>query len=232
MTTKHKATKVEMTATPRAITGDRVRHLRAEGQIPAVLYGKGMDAVNLQVDARELAATLKIAGESTLVYLSVGKESYPVIIHDVHRDPLKGSIVHADFYKVRLDEKIKTMVPVVFTGESAAVKDLKGIFVRNVNEVEVEALPQDLPHEVTVDISAITALGQSITLADIKVPKATLVGEPGEIICTVTEPMSEEELKASLEAPTVDVSAVEEIKKEEKPAEEGEEAAEEAPKAE
>lgn len=226
--TKHAThTKIELTATLRDVVGDRVRHLRAQGIVPGVLYGKGMEALSVQVESKPFEAALKQAGESTLVYLTVGKDVSPTIIHDVSRDPLTGAVMHADFYKVSLTEKIKTMVPVVFVGESPAVKDLKGIFVRNVNELEVEALPQDLPHEIEVDISSLVAFGDQITLSDIKLSGgAVLVGEANEVVATVQEPKSEEDLAAELAAPTVDVSAVEEIKKE-KPAEEGE--AEEAP---
>ena len=174
-----------------------------------------------------LERTLAQAGGSTLVYLHVGKTAYPTIIHDVTRHPLTGLPIHADFYKVRLDQEIKAKVPVVFIGESPAVKD-GGIFVRNVNELEVQALPADMPHEIEVDISKLAGFGDQITLGDIKVKGAKLLGGEEEIIATVQEPKSEEELAAELAEPTTDVSAVEEIKPE-KPAEEV--AEEEAPAA-
>lgn len=228
--TKHTtATKLELEATTREVVGSAVRNLRSTGIMPAVLYGKGQEAMNLQVPLKEFDGIFRKAGESTLVYLNVGGKSYPTIIKDVARDALSGSALHADFYKVSLTEKIKAMVPVVFVGESFAVKELKGIFVRNVNELEVEALPQNLPHEITVDISSLKNFGDQITLGDVKVNDAVLVGGADEIVATVQEPKSEAELEAELAAPTTDVSAVEEIKKEEKPAEEGEEGAEAAP---
>jgi len=117
------------------------------------------------------------------------------------------------------------MVPVVFVGESPAVKSLGGIFVRNVNELEVEALPSNLPHQIEVDISGLTEFGAQISIGDITVADAVLTADAGEIIASITEPISEEELEAQLAEPTTDVSAVEEIKKE-KPADEaGEETA-------
>jgi large subunit ribosomal protein L25 len=143
---------------------------------------------------------------------------------------LSGKPLHADFYKVNLDEKIKAMVPVVFVGESPAVKSLGGIFVRNVNELEVEALPSNLPHEIEVDISGLAEFGAQISVADIKLADAVLTADAGEIIASITEPISEAELEAQLAEPTTDVSAVEEIKKE-KPADEAE-AGDDAPKAE
>jgi large subunit ribosomal protein L25 len=161
-----------------------------------------------------------------LVYVNVIGQSYPTIIHDVARDTLTDGILHADFYKVRLDEKIKTNVPVVFVGESSAVKDLGGIFVRNINELEVEALPQNLPHEIAIDISSLKNFGDQILVKDIDLGASVKIEATAEtIIATVQEPMSEEELKASLETPTAGVEEVEVIKKE-KPEETAEETAE------
>lgn len=227
-TQKHK--KVELKAESRNVTGHKVKHLRAQGVLPAVLYGKKQDAISLQVPVKEFEKVLKEAGESTLVYLNVGSDAYPTIIHDVARHPLTGMPIHADFYKVRLDEKIKTNVPVVFVGESPAVKD-GSIFVRNVNELEVEALPTDLPHEVTVDISRLAVVGDQITLKDVTVPNAAVIGHADEIIASIIAAKSEEELAAELAAPTTDVSAVEEIKPE-RPAEEEGAEGEAAPAAE
>lgn len=209
--------KIELIAQKRKVVGHKVKHLRKEGFVPAVLYGKGMDSISLQVPLKDFSRTFKSAGESTLVYLSVDGQMYPTIIHGVARDPVSEKFTHADFYKVNLDEKIKTKIPVVFSGESPAVKDLGAIFVRNVNEVEVEALPQDLPHDISIDLSRLTNFGDQILLGDIDFgDKVKVLGRAEEIIATVQEPISEEELKASLEAPTTDVSAVEEIKKEER----------------
>lgn len=206
--------KLELTAQLREITGRKVRHLRATGILPAVLYGKGQEAVSLQVPLKDFDRAYREAGESTLIYLNVGADAYPTIIKDVGRDAVSGGAIHADFYKVSLTEKIKAMVPVVFTGTSPAVADLQAIFVRNANELEVEALPQNLPHEVAVDISSLKNFGDQILLGSISVKDAVLVGGADEILATVQEPKSEEELLAELAEPTTDVTAVEEIKKE------------------
>ena len=219
------AHKIELNAEPRVIMGRKVRSLRQTGFVPAVLYGKGQESISLQVPAKLFTKTLKEAGESTLVYLNVAGKSYPTIIHDVARDAGSDEIIHADFYKVNLSEKIKTKVPVVFEGESPAVKDAKGIFVRNVNEIEVEALPQDLPHEITIDISILKNFGDQILLKDIKLgSKIEVQGNLDEIVATVQEPLSEEQLKQMLEGDTKTVEDVEVIEKEKV---EGEETAEE-----
>ena len=211
--------KIELKAEKRAIVGRQVRQLRISGTLLAVLYGKGQESLAIQIPLQDFEKTLKLAGESTLVYLNVGSTTYPTIIHDVARHPLTDQIIHADFYKVRLDEAIKADVPVVFIGESPAVKALGGIFIRNINELEVQALPANMPHEIEVDISKLMNFGDQVQIKDIIIKDAKLTGGQEDIIATVQEPKSQEELDAELAEPTTDVSAVEEIKPE-KPAEE------------
>lgn len=232
MTPSHQQ-KIELNAELRTILGSKVHSLRKSGYVPAVLYGKGLDSISLQVPVKDFKKALHAAGESTLVYLSVDGKSYPTIIHDIARDAASDSILHADFYKVNLSEKIKTNIAVVFTGESPAVKD-GGILVRNVNELEVEALPTDLPHEISIDISKLEKFGDQILLKDIDLgSKVKVLGNEEDIVATVQEPISEEELKASLETPSTgieDVEIVEKEKKEEVVDEEGGETAPAEPK--
>lgn len=222
--------KIELNADKREVMGSKVKALRNSGFVPAVLYGKGQEALSLQVPIKEFDKVLKEAGESTLVYVHVGKETYPTIIHDVSRDPVKDNVIHADFYKVNLNEKINADVPVVFVGESPAVKDLGGIFVRNVNELEVRALPQNLPHELTIDISVLKNFGDRITIADLKIglgDLAELTTDDNEaLIATVKEPMSQEELDAELSGDSGSVEDVEIVKKEAKEEEPSENAEE------
>ena len=197
--------------------GSKVKVLRNSGFIPAVLYGKGQEALNLQVPVKDFYKAFKEAGESTLVYVNVNGQTYPTIIHDVAKDPVKDNIIHADFYKVSLTEKIKTKIPVVFVGESPAARDLAGIFVRNVNELEVEALPQNLPHEITIDISSLKSFGDQILVKDINLGLDVKI-ETGvdTILATIQEPKSQEELDAELIAPTTTIEDVKIIEKEKK----------------
>src|SRR3989344_1235970 len=110
--------KIELNADIRTIVGGKVASLRRDGFVPAVLYGRGQEAISLQVPHKNFIKTFKAAGESTLVYINVAGKTYPTIIHDVARHPQSNDIIHADFYKVNLDEKIKTKVPVVFVGDA------------------------------------------------------------------------------------------------------------------
>lgn len=215
--------KIELGAQKREVFGRKVNGLRDSGYIPAVLYGRDQENISLQVPAKDFYKALKEAGESTLVYLNIDKQTYPTIIHDVSRDPVKDDVIHADFYKVRLDEKIKAHVPIIFDGKSPAVEDLGGIFVANTHELEVEALPQDLPHEIKIDISSLVKFNDQLSIKDVKTPKGVeLMGEENTTLALIQEPKSQEELDEELAAPTEGVEAVE-IGKEKKEGEEGEE---------
>ncbi|KKQ40524.1 MAG: 50S ribosomal protein L25 [Candidatus Moranbacteria bacterium GW2011_GWF2_37_7] len=132
--------------------GKQTKALKKNGVIPAVLYGHGSEATALSLDLKEFAKIYKQAGESTIINLNIerdGKaELKPVLIHEVDFDPVSDQLRHADFYVVKMDEKITAKIPLVFIGESNAVKVLNGILIKNLHEIEIEALPKDLPHQI------------------------------------------------------------------------------------
>ena len=160
--------KINLSAQSRSVVGSGLKSLRNAGFVPGVVYGHSFDPLTVQVPIKDFDSAFKEAGQSTIVYLDLDGQSYPTIIHEVARNPVSDQIIHADFYKVRLDEKITANVPIVFVGESPAVKDFAGILVKNLSELEVEAFPQDLPHEITVDISALKNLNGHIMVRDLK----------------------------------------------------------------
>ncbi len=194
--------------------------------MPAVVYGHNFKPLSIQVPLKDFERVYAEAGESTVVYLKVNDQDYPTIIHDVVRDSVSDAYLHADFYKVRLDEKIHAKIPLNFIGESPAIKDLGGILVKNISEIEVEGFPQDLPHQVEVDISGLVEFKSHILVKDLAISnKLDVKAEQDSIVALIQEPISEEELKAQLEAPVVGTpEEVEVIKKEKAEEEPGEEA--------
>lgn len=208
--------RVQLKAEPRNVIGRQVKSLRRQGLVPAVVYGHDFKALSIQVPMKELERVYAEAGESTVVYLNVGGQDHPTIIHDIVRDALSDKFLHADFYKVRLDEKIHAKIHLNFIGESPAVKSLGGILVKNMSEIEVEGFPQDLQHQIDVDISGLAMLNSHIQIKDLAISnKLEVKVVPEAIVALVQEPISEEELKAQLEAPaTGTVEEVEVIKKE------------------
>ncbi|MFH0831089.1 MAG: 50S ribosomal protein L25 [Parcubacteria group bacterium] len=215
---------ISLKAKARTHTGHKVRELRRRGVMPIVTYGHGIKTQSLEVSRKVFEGVFAKAGSSTIVELDVDGTKKNVVIHDVQHDPVSGEVIHADLYQVRMDEKIKTEVPLKFIGTSRAVKDFGGILVKATDKLEVEALPADLPHEIEVDLSKLAELNATIKLADLKVPAGVSVLVVGKefSIATVSPPRSEEELKALDEAVTEDVEAIEGVKK---PEAEGEEAA-------
>ncbi|MBI2063256.1 MAG: 50S ribosomal protein L25 [Candidatus Yanofskybacteria bacterium] len=219
--------RVILQAEPRSIIGRQVKSLRRRGFVPAVVYGHGFKPLSIQVPVNEFERVYTEAGESTVIYLNVDGQDHPTIIHDVVRDPLNDIFLHADFYKVRLDEKIHAKIQLNFIGESPAVKGLGGILVKNLSEIEVEGFPQDLPHQIDVDISVLAEFKSQILVKDLSISKKLEVKvEPEVIVALVQEPISEEELKAQLETPVTTAPEEVEVIKKEKPEEE---VAEEAP---
>jgi large subunit ribosomal protein L25 len=213
---------MDLSVKTREIVGKKVRTLRREGLVPAELYGHGLKNVHLTVPVKEFTKALKEAGTSTVVTLvlsgatgATGAEKHPAIIHDVKRDYLTGDIEHIDFYQVRMDEKITAKVPVEFVGEAPAVKAFGASINKSITEIEVEALPANLPHSLTVDLSSLAELHQSIYIRDIVVPKGVeILVDPETAVATAT-PMAAEEV---VEAPVVDVADVK-VESEEKKAE-------------
>lgn len=205
---------ISLEAQERKTTGHGLEALRSAGQVPAITYGHGEKSASIQVKLDELERVYSEAGTAAVIELTIGKETKNVVIYEVQRDPVTGTILHADFYQVRMDEKIKTEVPVKFKGKSAAVKDLGGILVKAVNHLEVEALPKDLPREIIVDLSTLKTFDDHVALADLAIPAGVevLVEDKKMSIASVTPPRSEEELKALDEEVTEDVEAVEGVK--------------------
>lgn len=201
------------------------KQVRKDGGIPAVLYGHKIKNVNLTLDGRSFPKLYKEAGASTVVDLHIDGETAErnVIIHDVSYEPVVGTIVHVDLYEVKKGEKVKVSIPLVFVGESAAVKADGGVLVKNIYKVEIEALPKDLPHEITVDIAKLATFSDAITIGDLDVPAGVHVhGDAGEVIAKVMPPRTTEELEAlekAVELKVEDVKVESEEKKKERDAE-------------
>lgn len=204
--------------------------VRNAGGIPAVVYGHKIPNVNLTLENSTFAKLHKTAGETTVVDLHVEGEKAPrkVLIHDVSRDPVRNFITHVDLYQINADEKIKTHVPLVFVGESAAVKSDGGVLVKNIYKVEVEALFQDFPHEITIDISKLATFNDTITIADMPVSdKVKVHADPKEIIAKVMPPRTESEMEALKEEVVMKVDDVKTEGEEKKKEKEAAKAAEE-----
>lgn len=198
-------------ATLRTVVGKQVRQIRNDGQLPAVVYGHGQGTQTLALNHKEFLALYKEAGLSTLVDLTVGDEK-PVkaLIHDIQIDGPTRKVLHVDFYRVNMKEKLQTEIELEFIGEAPAVEAEGGSLNTVKNTLNVECLPQDLVPSITVDISSLVGLSDLIRIKDITIPEhIEVLDEEDEVIISVTAPRSEEEMAALDEVDATDVTAVE-----------------------
>jgi large subunit ribosomal protein L25 len=213
---------MDLSVKTRDVLGKKVKALRREGLIPAELYGHGFKNVHLSLPAKEFNKVLKAAGSTSVITLLLGKETKSAMIHAVALHPVTSEVVHVDFHQVRMDELVKAHVPLEFVGESPAVKTLGAVINKSMSEIEVEAFPQDLPHNITVDLSSLDELDKTIYVKDLVCPKGvTFLVEAETAVATATEP-APEEVVAPTE--TIDVSTVKseaEEKKAERDAQKG-----------
>ena len=191
--------KLSLAAKKRDILGKQVKNLRASGELPGNVYGKGIASTAVTVTERPFRETLRAAGETGVVYLAIeGEEApRPVLIHGVQKDPVTAAPFHVDFYQVNLKEKTTANVPVVLTGENELEKRGEGLILQALNEVEVEALPTDIPHEFTVDVSILTEIGQTIKVSDLGYDheKVEVKTDPEQSVLVMqTAEMKEEEV--------------------------------------
>lgn len=193
--------------------------LRKAGEIPAVLYGHGVANIHVAVNKIEFEKVLRKAGESTLVEIvTEDGNNHNVLIQDVQKHFLTSQPIHVDFYEVSMTEKLTATVALEFIGESPAVKTQSGVLVKVLNEVEVECLPVDLPHNIEVDISALKTFDDVITVADLSVSEKVAILTPQEELVVKIQPPRD--VEAELAAPIeMDISQVEGIEKKEEPAE-------------
>ena len=209
---------------------------RAMGRIPAVVYGSDIQPQSISIDGSEFSRTLRSAGESTIVDLTIegGKEAIKVLIQDVQRDPVRTDVIHVDFRQVNMNKPIEAKIPLNFIGAAAAVDALGGTLVKSLEEVEVRCLPSKLVHAIDVDISALKTFEDAIHVSDLAVPEGMeILTENNYTLATVEAPRSEAEMAALDEKVELDVTQVEVEKKgkEEVEGAEGAEGGEAAPAA-
>lgn len=189
------ADKLKLKLEPRKTLGRKVKALRHQGLLPGNIYGKGVKSLSVQTSLKEFSSVFSKAGETNIIELDVAKETKvrPALIHQVMVDPVSGQFLHADFHQVDLSQTVKVAVPIELTGEAPAVQQ-GGVLVQLLNEVEVEALPNDLPDKFTVDVSKLTEMNQGITLKELKAgDKVKLMVESlDELVVKIDQPTKEE----------------------------------------
>ena len=200
-------------AKPREILGKKVKSLRADGLVPGVVYGKGFKSQMVEVNSLAIQRILHRSGTAGLLELKIGSQApVHVLISDTQNDYL-GRIQHVDFHQVKMDEKVRTEVPLKLIGDVPAVYNLGGTLVQVLEELEVEALPGDLPQSIEVDVTGLEELDSHINVAQLIIPdKVIVLTDAVEMVCKIEAPRSDEEI-AALDAEMGEEVVAEERKK-------------------
>lgn len=181
--------KVVLKAEKRNVVGKQVKALRREGKLPGVIYGRHVEPISISLEAHSTGLAMAKLTSSSLVTIDLDGKEYPALVRERQRDYIKGVLTHVDFLAVDLTEKIRTMVSVHFHGVSPAVKDYNGVLVHNLERLEVECLPTDLPERIEVDISVLKQIGDGIRVRDVDMAltdKVVVLNDPDEMVAVVT----------------------------------------------
>ncbi len=221
-----------MTAQMRENKGRQAKKERAADKIPAIVYGQGAEPKAVSIPRGEFVRVFRKAGFSSLIDLAVdGASPVKVVIKEVQADHLSMEPMHIDLHQIRMDKEMTAKIPLVFTGESKAMKQDGGTLVKSMDELEIRCLPANLPPEIVVDLSVLNTFEDAITVGSLKLPEGVSAeGDLENIIATVARPLTEEELKKLEESSLGDVSQVKTEGEEKKAAEAAKAAEEEAAK--
>ncbi len=194
----------------------KLADIRKGGNVPAVVYGAGVENTSISVPSIDFEKVWKDAGESSTIVLDLEKKKVDVLIHEVQVDPVKSFPIHIDFLAIDMNKTIEVQIPLEFLGIAPAEKNALGVLVKVLHEIEIEALPKNIPHNIAVDLSSLETLENKILVKDLKVPSGVkILTELNEVVALVTAVKEEKE-----EVP-VDLSAIE-VEKKGKQEEEGE----------
>jgi len=196
--------KLDLEVQERAKIGKQLKGLRDGGAIPAIVYGKGIKSLPVQVDEKVFTKLIsRLSSKNVILNLKVGSDSLPVMMHEIQKDLLSKKIIHVDFRKVMMDEAIKAKVHIVLIGEAEGVKSDGGILVHPLREIEIKALPANIPDKIEIKISDLK-IGDAIHVSNLpKIEGVEYITPVQEIVVTISAPTKEEEVVAPVAAEAV-----------------------------
>lgn len=207
---------IALKADIRDVVGKKVKNLRQQDVIPAVMYGNKIAAQNVSVKYIDFKRVYDKAGESALIELDTAGKKHNVLIHDIQLAPMSGKITHVDFFQVNMKEEVETHIPLEFVGESAAVKAHGGVLIKNMDEIEVKCLPADLPEKYEIDLSKLATFDDVFAVKDLKISdKVEIMLDPETVIALAAAPRTEAEMESLEQKVEEDVSKVAGVVKEE-----------------
>lgn len=193
--------KIVLTATHRDVIGKKVKNLRREGKLPAVLFGYGIKSTPIVLDLKETTKILSTVGSSTLVTIDLEGKEFNALVRERQRDIIYRTLTHLDFQAISMTETVRTQVPVnIGEQDVAAVTEFGAIINTGIDMLEIECLPQDLPERIDVDLSNLYEIGDSILVKDLDLPEGIQVlTDPDTLVVVVSAPIAEEEIEEEIE---------------------------------
>jgi large subunit ribosomal protein L25 len=183
-------------ANHRQVVGKKVKVLRRDGILPAVVYGQKIESIPISLDMREASRILERISPSALVVVDVDGEQHYTLVRDKQRNPIRGSILHVDFQAVSLDETVRADLNIKIVGEAPAVETYLGIVVPSLEQLSIECLPKDLPDNIEVDISGLNEIGDSLLVRDLIAPNGVeILSDPEDVVVVVIAQAAEEEVE-------------------------------------
>lgn len=189
---------IVLEATRRDILGKKVKTLRRQGKLPAVVYGHQFPSQSILLDYRQASRTLAGLSSSQLIELNLEGQKVPVLVRERQHHPLNGNMIHVDFLAVSMTEALRAFVPIELEGEAPAVKDFGGVVVTGLEEIEVECLPKDLPEKITVDLTKLAKIGDGLYVKDLVLPPGVEVLSEGDEMVVLVTAAEGEELEAEV----------------------------------
>lgn len=200
--------RLKLAVEKRKVLGKNVHKLRREGLLPANLYGKGVKSLSVQVPYKDFEKVYKEAGLTSIVDVEIAGEVRPSLIHNVQQNYYKHTLLHADFFQVNLKEKVKAMIKLIAIGEPKAVSEKLGLLLQPLSQVEIEALPTDLPDKIEVNVEPLAVLDAQITVGEIKAPTGvTILTDASQVVAKIGSLISKEAAEqAAAEAAAVEAA--------------------------
>ncbi len=192
--------KYELEVQERTVIGKKVKALRREGLLPAIVYGTGIEPVAITLNTKEVLQTLRVIGANTLVTIKLGKKEHLVLVREIQREVITRNLLHMDFQAVSLEESILTTVPIVLVGDAPAVKEFEALLITNMEEIQIEAKAKDLPDTISVDISTLLDIGDNILIKDLVISgDVTILDDPEDVVIVATLPTLMAEIEELVE---------------------------------
>jgi large subunit ribosomal protein L25 len=180
-------------ANRREVIGKKVKNLRRDGELPAVVYGHNIESISISLDYRVASKTLDSISPSALVVLDIDGEKHYTLVRDKQRNPVRRSIIHVDFQAVSLTETVRADVTINLLGEAPAIETYLGTLIPSLEQISIECLPTNLPDSLDVDISGLTEIGDSILVGDLTAPEGVeILNDPEDVVVVVIAQAAEE----------------------------------------